>query len=108
MPNSTRPDTGPVQFSADAGQTLLPVKVNARAGKRAITGIHAGRLKISVTSPPEKGKANKQVLELVSSLFQISKQQISIAHGEHSPLKTLLLDLPPATVSKCLREKGWQ
>ncbi len=40
--------------------------------------------KVYVTVPPEKGKANKKMIELLSEYFKVSKSQIKIVKGEIS------------------------
>ncbi len=40
--------------------------------------------KIYVTVPPEKGKANKRMIELLADYFKVSKSQIKILKGEIS------------------------
>ena len=40
--------------------------------------------KVYVTAPPEKGKANKKMIELLSEYFKVPKSQIRILKGEIS------------------------
>lgn len=40
--------------------------------------------KIYVTAPPEDGKANKKVIELLAEYFKVPKSQIRIVKGEIS------------------------
>lgn len=46
-------------------------------------------VKIKVSAPPEKGKANKEVMEFLSELFHIPTKNIQITRGETSPHKTV-------------------
>ncbi|MFH1049146.1 MAG: DUF167 domain-containing protein [Patescibacteria group bacterium] len=53
----------------------------------ALGGIDAndGELyKVYVTAAPEKGKANKKMIELLAEYFKVSKSQIRIVKGEIS------------------------
>jgi len=40
--------------------------------------------KVYVTAAPEKGKANKKMIELLAEYFKVSKSQIRIVKGEIS------------------------
>lgn len=69
----------------------LLVKVQPNASKNQIQGFQGERLKISINAVPEKGKANKTLLQFLSKTLKISKQQIEIVSGETTPLKKILL-----------------
>jgi uncharacterized protein (TIGR00251 family) len=45
--------------------------------------------KVKVSTAPEKGNANKKVLELLSQYFAVSRNSIMIISGEHHNLKTI-------------------
>lgn len=70
---------------------LLPVKARAGASQNAITGTHDGRLKVSVTQAPEKGKANQAIVKLLARSLGLSRSQIELVSGETSPQKTFLV-----------------
>ena len=48
-----------------------------------------GRLRISVTQAPEKGKANKSVLKLLASALGVRRSELSLQSGETSPRKVI-------------------
>ena len=48
-------------------------------------------LKVSVTQSPEKGKANKAVIELLSKKLGLKKSQIELISGETSHQKRFLV-----------------
>jgi len=50
------------------------------------------RLKAYVTAAPEKGKANKALVELLSAYFKVKKKNIRIIRGEHAQIKTVRID----------------
>ena len=70
--------------------TVLSVRVSPRAKKNEIRGEQAGMLKVCITTPPEKGKANKTLLEFLATQFDVRKSQVELLSGETSPLKKLL------------------
>ena len=51
-----------------------------------------GRLKAYVTAAPEKGKANKALIELLSAYFKVKKKDIRIIRGQHAQLKTVRIE----------------
>jgi hypothetical protein len=76
--------------------TILPVRAHPGARRNEIRGLQDGMLKISVTQAPEKGKANKAVIELLSKQLGLRKSQIELLAGETSSQKRFLVrDVPP-------------
>jgi uncharacterized protein len=85
-------------FSLEAGgrSVRLRLRVSAGASRRRVLGVHGGALKLSVKTPPERGKANKDVLALVAETFGIAPSDVEIVAGETSPDKVVRLSLTPA------------
>lgn len=80
-----------IDLEQRADGVLLPVKARAGGSKNAITGTHAGALKVMVTQAPEKGKANQAIVKLLAKLLGLQKSQIVLVSGQTSPLKTFLI-----------------
>ena len=55
-----------IRFEAHAQGTILPVRAHPGARRNEIRGEHDGALRVSVTAAPEKGKANKAIIELLA------------------------------------------
>ena len=70
---------------------LLQIKVQPNASKNEITGIENDRLKIKISSPPEKGKANLELIHFLAKIFKVPKSSITIVRGETSSLKSLFI-----------------
>jgi uncharacterized protein len=66
---------------------LLPVQAQPRARKNTLAGWHAGRLKVSVTQVPEKGKANQALLKVLVKALGLKRSQIELVSGETSAQK---------------------
>ncbi len=66
---------------------LLPVQAQPRAKKNMLAGWHAGRLKVSVTQVPEKGKANQALVKVLVKALGLKRSQIELLSGETSSLK---------------------
>lgn len=67
----------------------VEVKVITRAKKEEIEKISENSYRIKVSLPPEKLKANKRVIELLSKELNIKKQNIRIVLGETSSRKII-------------------
>jgi len=66
---------------------LLPVKVVPGASQTRCMGILDDRLKIAVAAPPEKGKANAQLIAFLAKKLSLRKKDIIVERGHSSPLK---------------------
>jgi uncharacterized protein (TIGR00251 family) len=74
------------------GALELEVKVQPRASRNRIEGVEEGRLKIKVTVPPEGGKANKKVVELLSKTLRVPSSGIEIVRGETGRIKLIRIE----------------
>ena len=70
---------------------ILPIKAQPGARKNGVTGEHNGMLKLAVTAPPERGKANKALVELLAKLLAVKKAQITLVGGETCHEKRFLV-----------------
>jgi uncharacterized protein len=71
----------------------IRVKVTPKSSKTELTGYLAdGTWKIKVAAVPEKGKANRALLEFLSERLGVAKSRIHIKSGETSPLKRIHVD----------------
>lgn len=68
---------------------FIETKVITRAKKEGIEKISENQYRIKVSFPPEKGRANKRVIELLSEKFGVKKQDIRIISGETSARKII-------------------
>jgi len=67
----------------------LKVKVVPGSSRNGIVGWLGDALKINVTAPPEKGKANDAVVELLAAALGIATDDISVVSGHSSPAKVM-------------------
>ncbi len=65
----------------------IELKVITRAKKENIQKISENSYRIKVSSPPEKDKANKKIIELISRKFGVKKNNIRIVSGKTSNRK---------------------
>jgi uncharacterized protein (TIGR00251 family) len=71
---------------------MLPVLAHAGARRNAILGERAGALRVAVTSPPERGKANAAIQSLLAESLGVKPRQISLISGETSRQKQFLIE----------------
>ncbi len=80
-----------INFRAVDGGIVFSVKVQPNASIDRVVGEHADQLKISVTVAPEKGKANKAVVKVLSKWLDVKSSDIQIVSGEMSRDKKVFI-----------------
>ena len=85
--------------------TAISVKVIPRAKKNEVAGLmEDGSVRIRITAPPVEGAANQALIEYLSKLLNIHKNQIEIVAGLSSERKLVsLLGISPQSVEDILR-----
>jgi uncharacterized protein (TIGR00251 family) len=81
----------PFALQAHELGVILPIRAQPGAGRNALLGEHHGTLKVAVTQAPEKGKANKAVIEVLAKSLCIKRSQIELLSGETSQQKKFLI-----------------
>lgn len=82
------------------------VKVIPKSRKTGFDGWEEGRLKIKLHSPPERGAANRELVEMLAEALGVKKGQIEILSGETSRIKKVAVDaaVDPKKLLKLLAE----
>lgn len=70
---------------------ILPVRAQPGARRNEVRGIQDGVLKVCVTQAPEKGKANKAIVEVLAKWLGVRKSQIELISGETASQKKFLV-----------------
>ena len=70
----------------------LEVRVTPNAGRNEITGWKDGALQVKVAAPPEKGKANKELVDFLSRELGVNKTTIKIVTGMTGRKKTIAVE----------------
>jgi len=70
----------------------LSVKVVPGASRDEISGWLGDELKVRVSAPPEKGKANKAVERVLANALGLSSKDVSVVAGKTNPGKTVELN----------------
>ena len=71
--------------------SVLPVRAQPAARKNAVTGERNGMLKVAVTAPPEEGKANLAITELLREWLGVKRSQVELLSGATSREKRFLV-----------------
>jgi uncharacterized protein (TIGR00251 family) len=67
------------------------VKVVSGSSRNQIVGWLGDALKIKVMAPPQKGKANEAVIDLLAKFLGVSSDDIEVASGHSSPSKLIAI-----------------
>lgn len=70
---------------------ILPVWAQPGARKAGILGEQAGALKVAVTAPPEDGRANQALIELLREVLGLKRSQVELIGGATSRHKRFLI-----------------
>jgi uncharacterized protein (TIGR00251 family) len=80
-------------FRIDAGGLVLTIRASPKASRNALLGVmetpEGPALKVAVTAPPDKGKANAALIDLMAKTFGVSKSSITLVAGETDRRKIL-------------------
>jgi uncharacterized protein len=71
-----------IAIEAHAQGAVLPVRVQPAARRNALAGERAGALRVSVTQAPEKGKANRAIVEVLCRALGLRKNRIDLLSGD--------------------------
>ena len=80
-----------VQLEVHRDGVILSVRACPGAKRNAITGVHDGMLRVSVTQAPEKGKANLAITQVLCKSLGLKKSQIVLLVGNTSSKKRFLI-----------------
>ena len=68
---------------------LIWIKAVPGASRSQISGVLGDRLKVRIAAPPEGGKANTAICELLAAELGIKPRQITIESGQSGAEKTV-------------------
>ena len=75
---------------------VLRLTVVPGASRTEVVGLHGDRLKMRVAAAPEKGAANRKLLEFLAARLGLPKKAVRLNSGAHSREKVVeVLDTSP-------------
>ena len=84
----------------------IEVRVQPGARRNEVTR-HGGELRVRVTAPAERGKANEAVIGLLAEQLSVPKSALRVARGASSRRKTIEIDgLTAEEAARRLDEAG--
>ncbi len=100
-----------ISIARHADGVVLPILAHPGAKRNAVLGERAGMLRIAVTSPPDKGKANTAIQSVLAECLGCKAAQVTLLSGATSRRKRfLIVGMPEAELSRrldvLLRESG--
>jgi uncharacterized protein (TIGR00251 family) len=89
-----------ITITPHADGAVLAVRAQPGAKKTAVLGEHGGALKVAVTAPPEDGRANAALVEVLRDWLGVKRSQVELAGGHTNRNKQFLIrGLSPADLS---------
>lgn len=70
---------------------VISVRIQPKARKSEVAGIHGSDLKIRIQAPPVEGKANAALVEFLAEALDLPGSAIEIVRGESSRNKQILI-----------------
>jgi uncharacterized protein (TIGR00251 family) len=80
-----------IRITDHAEGCVMSVRAQPGARRNALVGEQAGSLKIAVTAPPDQGRANKALAEILCDQLGLKKSQVELMSGPTSREKKFLL-----------------
>jgi uncharacterized protein (TIGR00251 family) len=81
-------------YSWQGTALILNVRVQPRASRDEIVGIHGEQLKIRLTAPPVDGKANQTLLKFLAKFSGVLTRQVTLLSGDSGRDKRVRIDQP--------------
>ena len=80
------------------------VRVQPRASRSEIVGVHGDAMKIRLSAPPVDGAANEALVELIADALGVGRRAVRIVSGESSRSK--VVEVEGVTAAAVLRLAG--
>jgi uncharacterized protein len=80
-----------IQISDHPEGCVLAVRAQPGARRNGIVGEQADALKVAVTAPPDKGRANEAIGEVLTECLGLKRSQVELIGGPTSRAKKFLV-----------------
>jgi uncharacterized protein (TIGR00251 family) len=80
-----------IQIADHAEGCILSVRAQPGARRNELVGEQAGALKVAVTAPPDKGRANDAIVEVLAEALGLKRRQVELVGGPTSRQKKFLV-----------------
>lgn len=89
---------------ASGAGVRFPVRVQPRASRSEIVGMHGDAVKIRLSAPPVDGAANDALVALIAEVLGVGRRAVRIVSGETSRSK--VVEVEGVTAAAVLRLAG--
>lgn len=80
-----------IELTDHAEGCVLPVRAQPGARRPGVQGERNGALRLAVSAPPEDGRANEALLELLRELLGLKRSQVELLSGQTARDKRFLI-----------------
>jgi uncharacterized protein (TIGR00251 family) len=80
-----------IELAVHAEGCVLAVRAQPGARRNAVIGEKNGALRVAVTAPPDRDRANKAIEEVLADALGLRKSQVALLSGPTSRDKRFLL-----------------
>jgi len=86
----------------------LTLRVQPRAARNRVVGVHGAAVKVQVTAPPVDGAANAAVIDLVADWLGVPRRTVRLVAGESGRDKVIEVasDDPPGLAARVAARVG--
>lgn len=86
-------------FSGGSGSTTIQIRLQPRASRTEVVGLHGSALKIRVSAPPVEGAANRELGKVLAKALGVPPNAVEIIRGGATRNKVVRIQgLAPAEV----------
>ena len=75
-------------------KVVLDLHVQPGAKRSEFAGKHGERLKVRLAAPAHEGRANAALIEFLADYYRVPKKNVTIASGERSRAKRVVIEQP--------------
>ncbi len=90
-------------FRVEKSGLVITARVSPKASRNGVQGVmptpDGEALKIAVTAPPEKGKANAAVIAVLAKTFGVAKSSVAVTAGESDRRKVVRIGGDPTALT---------
>jgi uncharacterized protein (TIGR00251 family) len=80
-----------IQVQPHAEGCVVGVRAQPGARRNGLTGLHNGLVKVAVTAPADKGRANEAIEETLAESLGLKRSQVALLTGPTSREKKFLI-----------------
>ncbi|MFN2565794.1 MAG: DUF167 domain-containing protein [Gemmatimonadaceae bacterium] len=82
----------PLRVDERDGRARVTVRVQPRASRSEVVGLHGDALRVRLTAPPVAGAANAALVELIAAALGVPRRSVRIVAGARSRGKVVEVD----------------